>query len=124
MLEGQLAELSARYPGVVALPMAGGAFFVTVPNVGTGQGWSKPRTGIRFVVPQGYPYSNLDCFWADDDLRLAGGGMPQSANITPHPEGGGSGLWFSWHLSAPWNPSRDTLLTWLAVIGERFRAAR
>ncbi|MFC3068926.1 E2/UBC family protein [Phenylobacterium soli] len=124
MFEAQLQALVARYPGTSATPLSGGGHLVTVPDVVTGAGWSKPRVTVRFVAPQGFPYANPDSFWVDEDLRLAGGGHPQNVQFTPMPDGAATLMWFSWHLCQPWDPNRDTLLTWMAVVGERFRAAR
>lgn len=81
-------------------------------------------TSLRFLVPVGYPYAALDCFWADQALRLATGGMPQNAAINPIPESGEIGLWFSWHLRQPWSSNHDTLSSWIACINERLRPAR
>lgn len=124
MLEAQLEALAKRYPGASARPLAAGGHCVCVPQVRTGAAWSKPRTDVRFVAPTGYPYANPDCFWADPDLRLAGGAMPASSGISAPPESSENGLWFSWHLKQPWDPNRDTLLTWMAVIADRFRTGR
>ena len=82
-------------------------------RVGTGS--NQGQTTIRFIAPVGYPYANPDCFWADQSLRLASGGMPQASNITTIPETNITGVWFSWHLTKPWNPNSDTLLNWLAT---------
>ena len=120
-LETQLAQLRDRFGNVSADPLPSGQTLVTVPAVRVPPGWNKERTDIRFMVPAGYPFAALDCFWADPDLMLAGGRMPQSAAINPLPETGSTGLWFSWHLLQPWNPNRDTLSSWMNAIIERLR---
>lgn len=76
------------------------------------------------MAPAGYPFAKPDCFWAAGELRLENGNLPQSANVNTIPETAEAGLWFSWHLTHPWDPNRDDLLTWLASIAERFRSAR
>lgn len=124
MVEAQLHEVRERYPAAVAQPLSGGVALVRVPDFPTAPGWSQPSTGVCFLTPAGFPYAQPDCFWADADLRLAGGGMPQNSAINPIADTGEQGLWFSWHLTQPWNPNRDTLTTWLAVIAQRFRVAR
>lgn len=83
-----------------------------------------PTTAVRLIVPLGYPMARPDCFWADASLRLAGGGMPQNSAPTPVPETAEPALWFSWHLTQPWDPARDNLLTWLAVIVGRLGLAK
>lgn len=124
MVEAQLEDLRDRYPAATVHAVSGGAELVRVPGFPTAPGWSRDTTEVRFLAPAGFPYAQPDCFWADADLRLAGGAMPQASNITPIADTGEQGLWFSWHLVQPWNPSRDSLLTWLAVIAQRFRAAQ
>lgn len=117
-LELQLEELRERYPEA-SLQQGGGATVVCVPGVRLPPGWSKEVVTIHFVVPPGYPHASPDCFNADADLRLAGGGMPKSAGHQVMPLVGNT-LWFSWHLQRAWKPGRDTLLTWLSVILCRF----
>ena len=79
---------------------------------------------IRFLVPPGYPFAQLDCFWADPDLLLAHGATPQNAALNVIPETLQQGMWFSWHLESAWNPNRDTLSTWMNVVIDRLRQVR
>jgi hypothetical protein len=124
-LDIHLRRLQERAPGATAVEAPGAGWIVRIPNVELPPGWSKARSDIRFVAPNGYPFAQPDCFWADVDLRLANGNVPQSANpnnaLPGSPE---PGLWFSWHLQQPWNPNRDDFLTWLAVIRQRFARAQ
>lgn len=120
----QLEQLRERFGDVQSRSMASGTTLVAVPGVHLPQGWSKASTTIRFLVPLGYPFAQLDCFWADSDLRLAHGAMPQNSASNPIPETTEQGLWFSWHLTYPWNPNRDTLSTWMNVVTERMRQVR
>jgi len=76
-------------------------------------------------VPVGYPGPYPDSFWVTSGLRLAGGAMPRNIQ-EPYdiPETGERDLWFSWHIveqQMNWNPNRDDLETFVAVIAERFR---
>ncbi len=122
VVEAQIAELSARYPGVQAACLPSGTTLITVPGVRLPGGWTKERTTIRFLVPLAYPYAALDCFWADTDLRLAGDRIPANANVNnPIPEAAANGLWFSWHLAQPWNPNRDSLSSWINSVNDRLR---
>ncbi len=92
---------------------------VSLPSLHLPQGWNKTKTAIHFFAPQGYPFAKPDCFWADEDLRLTGGSIPQNANCgTPMAGLGKAALWFSWHTDH-WNASRDDLLTWVASIKDR-----
>ena len=122
VLDAQIADLSARYPGVEAARLASGTTLITVPRVRLPNGWSKDRTTVRFLVPPAYPYAALDCFWADEDLRLAGNRLPANSNDdNPIPEVGAKGLWFSWHLAQSWNPNWDSLSTWMNAVNDRLR---
>jgi hypothetical protein len=122
LLAAQIADLNARYPGVEAARLASGTTLITVPGVRLPNGWSKDRTTIRFLVPPAYPYAALDCFWADEDLRLAGNQVPANSSADNLiPEVGAKGLWFSWHLAQPWNPNRDNLSTWMNTVNDRLR---
>ncbi|KGJ14796.1 E2/UBC family protein [Paracoccus sanguinis] len=123
ILAMQLAQLNERFSSVQTRQMGSGTTLVTLPGVRLPPGWSKPSTDIRFLVPPGYPFAQLDCFWADADLTLANGSAPQNSGPNPIPEAGDLGLWFSWHLTGPWNPNRDTLSTWMNVVLERLRQA-
>jgi len=118
-LGAELAALEERFGPLSTQDGAGGVVVVTIPNFTLPAGWSKPTTKVHFVVPVGYPHAQPDCFHTEQDLRLAGGGMPQNTamqDLMPL----GTTLWFSWHLGRPWKPGRDTLITWAAVIGNRF----
>ena len=121
VLDVQLTQLRDRFGAVVSQSLPSGAVLVTVPSTPLPEGWTKPATSIRFLAPAGYPFAALDCFWADEDLRLAGERMPQNTALNPIPEVGALGLWFSWHLASPWNPTRDTLSSWMNSINDRLR---
>lgn len=120
-LDKQMAVLSDRFAGAAHRPLPSGAGLVTVPTVTIPPGWSKTETSVRFVVPNGYPFAALDCFWADADLRLANGQVPQNANPQVLPEVSEDGLWFSWHLAHGWNANRDTLSSWMNTVLDRLR---
>lgn len=124
ILTMQLEQLRERFGDVQSRPMASGTTLVIVPDVRLPEGWSKASTAIRFLVPPGYPFAQLDCFWADAELRLAQGATPQNSAPNSIPETVEPGLWFSWHLTTPWNPNRDTLSTWMNVVLERMRQVR
>jgi hypothetical protein len=84
-------------------------------------GWNRTRTRVRFLLPVAFPSAQPDCFYADLDLRLADGNMPQNSGIQPLD--GENLLWFSWHLST-WSPSSDTTATYLRFIERRLRDVR
>ncbi len=122
ILQRQLGMLGERFGAVELRRLRSGTTLVTVPGVPLPPGWSAPRAQVRFLVPSAYPFAALDCFWADNSLRLASGAIPQSAaadNVIP--ETSEPGLWFSWHLTGPWDANRDTLSSWMNTILDRFR---
>lgn len=83
-------------------------------------GWNKTCARIQFLLPPAFPSAQPDCFYADPDLRLVGGGMPMNTGIQPLD--GQDHLWFSWHLST-WSPATDNTLTYLRFIERRLRDA-
>ncbi|MCG7400386.1 E2/UBC family protein [Caballeronia zhejiangensis] len=121
-LQEQFAEISRAFKDATLTAMPSDTYQVRLPRVPLPPGWSAETTEILFVVPNGYPYAQPDCFWADTNLRLQTGGIPQNAQIgqpnagQPDP----NKLWFSWHLTTPWNPSTSDLMTWVKVIRKRF----
>jgi hypothetical protein len=118
----QFAEVAARSKGATLERLASGAALVTIPNFILPKGWNRVETTIRFLALANYPFANPDCFWADENLRLASGGEPENSASNAVPETRlGNLRWFSWHVQNNWNPSRDTLLSWIACIAGRFR---
>lgn len=118
-LDVHLNRLKAKISDTNIRPLPGCGTFITVPSVVLPPGWNKQMTAVHFFAPEGYPFAQPDCFWADDDLRLASGALPQASQAGHQAPGTGlSGLWFSWHL-ARWNAGRDDLLSWVACIKDR-----
>lgn len=120
-LDKQMAVLTDRFAGAVHRSLPSGAGLVTVPSVTLPAGWSKEETSVRFLVPNGYPYAQLDCFWAEENLRLANGQVPQNANVMAIADSGEQGMWFSWHITSGWDPNVDTLSSWMNSIIDRLR---
>lgn len=122
-LDQQFEAVRMEFPAASIEARSGGSALITVPDFPVPTGWSKDRTMVRFLAPVGYPFAQPDCFWACADLRLAGGAMPHATNLTPIPETNVPLLWFSWHVQK-WNPSRDTLMSFVRVIEKRLRDPR
>lgn len=122
VLERQLRDLGERFAAAGTRELPSGTVLVSVPAIPLPPGWSKASTMVHFLVPPAYPFAALDCFWADNDLRLANGNAPQNAGAdNAIPEASILCLWFSWHLTGPWDPNRDTLSSWMNVIVDRLR---
>jgi hypothetical protein len=118
-LDIHVQRLRERHPAAQVRDVGGGLTLVSLAELILPTGWNKPATAVHFALPQGYPFAKPDCFWADEELRLASGAIPQNSNCgNAIPGIGQQGLWFSWHTDH-WNASRDDLLTWLASIRER-----
>src|SRR6266850_1845514 len=92
--EQQLQRLQKEFPNARLEARPDGSFLVVIPEVPLPQGWNKDRTTIIFHAPVGYPAAKPDCFWADADLRLAGGASPKNTGFQPPPTGAEPKLWF------------------------------
>jgi hypothetical protein len=117
LFSAQLAQAAEAFPGTRATSMADGGYLVEVP-LDLPPGWNRTHAMVRFLVPVAFPVAQLDCFFADADLRLASGAMP--ANSGMQLVNGDNLLWFSWHLTS-WDPLRDSLMSFIRFINERFR---
>jgi hypothetical protein len=123
LVEEQCQELVKKFPETTCVRAADGSHLVTVPNVVLPDGWNTNTTTVRFIAPVGFPTSRPDCFWADNNLKLKGGGNPLNTGQSPLPNGPNPLLWFSWHVQK-WSPNSDSLLTYLRVIENRFHELR
>jgi hypothetical protein len=95
---------------------------VEIPGVILPPGWSKPSTFIRFLVPLAYPAAPPDCFWADLDLTLQDGRLPNAARPQAIPGQQEPLLWFSWHVQQ-WDANTHTLVSFMQVVFARLRIA-
>jgi hypothetical protein len=122
-IQFQFDVLKGYEPNASVQSLADGTHLISIANIALPSGWSKASTEVRFITPVGYPIARPDCFWADNDLRLSNGNMPQNTGFNPIPNVSSTHLWFSWHL-ATWNPNSDNLLTYLNVIRRRLHDPR
>lgn len=107
-------------PALDVRDLADGTSIVTA-DLALPAGWNRARTSVRFLLPIAFPSAQPDCFFADLDLRLANGTMPQNSGIQPLD--GQELLWFSWHLST-WSPASDNTATYLRFVERRLRDVR
>jgi len=84
-------------------------------------GYSKSLTDLLLKFPISYPNGRPDMFWTDEDLTLAGGQIPQSAD-TIETLLGKPWRRFSWHPQN-WNPGVDNLKTYLEFVNNRLAKA-
>lgn len=122
-LQDQFNILVGDQPNAKLDRLPDGSHVISISDFQLPEGWSKKTIELKFVAPVGFPFAPPDCFWTDPDLRLAGGGVPQSTGANPLPHSTSPHLWFSWHVST-WNPNVDNLLTFLHVIEQRLRSVR
>jgi hypothetical protein len=83
-------------------------------------GFNKKTTALLIRILPSYPNGKPDMFWVDEDLVLAAGTVPQSAETIEEYLGK---KWrrFSWHLAdTAWNPGTGDLLMYLEFINRRF----
>ena len=120
-VETQLEAIRAVFPDASASARSDGTVLVTVANFPLPPGWNAQSCTISFLAPAGYPMAQPDSFWADAALRLETGATPHATNLTVIPGESEPRLVFSWHLTAgSWNPMRDTLLSYVRTIQDRF----
>jgi hypothetical protein len=120
VLDDQLDEAARQRSGLIADRMPDGMWMVGF-DAHLPPGWNRASTQVKFVLPLPYPAAQPDCFYADQDLRLARGAMPVNSGMQPL--NNVPMLWFSWHLSA-WNPQRDDVFTYVRFIESRLSDAR
>lgn len=125
IVEDHFALLKARqrFGGATLTDVPNGTYVVKIPDFRLPEGWSANTTTVYFIVPVGYPVAKPDTFWTDGSLRLRGGGVPMSTGGQHLPGLPPDLQWFSWHPSS-WNPNRDNLLSYVAMIANRFREPR
>jgi hypothetical protein len=120
VLQEQLERLKEFYPDATSKDIGEGRFLITVPGIRLPSGWNSNVVEVCFVVPQAYPLANPDCFFADEGLRLRGGGMPKNSALQSQPYLPGQRMWFSWHFQG-WNANRDSLFTYVKLIQDRLK---
>jgi len=117
------AGASSGFARAELIQIPNGTYLVKLYDFRLPKGWNQQTVNVYFLLPVGYPVARPDTFWTDPGLTLLNGGPPANTG-TNQPEGVPPGLlWFSWHPSA-WNPNRDTLSTYVAIIRQRFNEIR
>jgi hypothetical protein len=117
----EMTKLAQLRPSAQVQAQVDGSLLVQVAGIALPPGWSRTVTRVRWVLSPGYPAAQPDCFYAEADLRLAGGAMP--VNSGPQDLQGEPLLWFSWHVQG-WRPGRDDLLSYLRFIESRLADVR
>jgi hypothetical protein len=109
-------ELRRRGLALQLHPQGDGWVFTVFDEYPLPEGFNRQSTSLLVKVPPNYPLGGLDMFWTDPQLRLASGSLP--ANTTEEHYLGKTWLRFSWHPHR-WNPSSDSLVSFLKFIEKR-----
>jgi hypothetical protein len=109
-------ELKRRGYDLQLHPQSDGWMFTIIEPYPVPEGFNKPTTSLLIKVPPNYPLGGLDMFWTDPQLLLSSGGPP--ANTSVEQNLGKPWLRFSWHPQK-WNPSSDSLISYLKFINKR-----
>ena len=82
--------------------------------------YNTEKTDLLIFTTQFYPNAGFDMFWVDENLKLKNGGIPKSADQIENYLGR---RWrrFSYHPynTKPWNPSEDSVLSFMAYVNQR-----
>ena|SRR2546427_2553968 len=80
------------------------------------------RTDLLVFTTPDYPSAGCDMFWVDEGLTLRGGSIPKGAEAVETYLGR---RWrrFSYHPynTKAWNPSEDSIVTFLGYVDQRLR---
>jgi len=115
-LTSEAAELKLRGYGLQLHPQSDGWIFTVIDGYPVPDGFNQHTTTVLIKIPPNYPLGGLDMFWTDPQLLLAGGIPPANTSIEQNL--GKSWLRFSWHPQK-WNPSTDSLTSYLKFINKR-----
>jgi hypothetical protein len=118
-----VADAQRRFSRVERIPAPNGTTVIELYDFVLPPGWNPPRTSVYFLVPAGYPVARPDTFWTDRGLVSPSGGPPANTGNNQPPGIKPNLLWFSWHPAA-WNPNRDNLVNYVAMIRQRFEERR
>lgn len=100
----------------------GQRIYLVFSGFALGSAYSPTSSDLLVFTTVQYPSAGFDMFWVDESVKLADGRIPQAGDSIEAYLGR---RWrrFSWHLppNRPWNPSRDSLSSWIATVEERLR---
>jgi hypothetical protein len=121
---GQLERVAGRrFSRATRIPGPNGTTLIQLHDFVLPEGWNPHITNVYFLVPAGYPVARPDTFWTDPGLSPPSGGPPANTGNNQQPGVPPNLLWFSWHPAA-WNPNRDNLINYVAMIRNRFEEKR
>jgi len=123
MIPPELRDEADRLRGLgysVELQEEGQRIYVVFRGFPLGVAYEPPASDLMVYTTVQYPNAGFDMFWVDENVKLRDGRIPQAGDAI-EPYLGRRWRRFSWHLppNRPWNPSRDSLSTWIATVEER-----
>jgi hypothetical protein len=86
-----------------------------------GQAYRPDKSDLMVFTSVQYPNAGFDMFWVGEDVVLAATGAPPQSADQLEVYIGRRWRRFSWHLNRAWNPSHDSLVTWVCTVEERLR---
>lgn len=118
LLQRHLERLRAQGHRAALHPEPGWGGIVVVEGHPIPAGYTQATSDLLLRIPLNYPSGSPDMFWTDQNLLLAGGGVPVNADVLEHILGK---PWrrFSWHPNGGWEPGRSDLGTYLGFVDSR-----
>lgn len=116
----EIAQIDAEFGRCEARPQQDGSVVLIIGPVQLPNGWSTHASRVVIVVPPGYPEQRPQGFYAESELKLAGGTAPKTssqATIAGEPVTS-----FCWN-PANWDHARDGLWKYAKLMAERFSEA-
>jgi hypothetical protein len=101
----------------------GNMLHLIIRNFPFPKAYSVEKADVLIRIPAGYPNSQLDMFWTSPKVSLAGGGIPNRANVDQN-FGGKSWQRWSRHWQAPWRPGVDGVDTFIGSIHNELQRGR
>jgi hypothetical protein len=127
ILDEHFAQLESvaerRFSKATRSEAPNGTWLIKLSDFVLPEGWNRAHTSVYFLIPAGYPVARPDTFWTDPGLTPPSGGPPANTGNNQQPGVPAGLLWFSWHPSV-WNPNRDNLVNFVAMIRRRFEEKR
>jgi hypothetical protein len=120
-LAEELSAIRERFPDAELVGNPDGGYRLTLPHIRLPDGWSVVETSVVIIMPAGYPAVRPDCFYTDQNVRLASGAEPANSSIQPLDEK--PRRWYSWHVST-WDSLHDDLAKYVRFVERRLSDPR
>ena len=115
-LISEAEELRLGGHALQLLQQEDGWTFAVFENYPLPEGFNHQTTKLLIKVPPNYPLGGLDMFWTNPQVLLSSGVLPANTSVEHYLDT--PWLRFSWHPNR-WNPSSDSLTSYLKFINMR-----